>query len=494
MHLVRPASASPLILATNDDGVASAGLLALKRALSLVGEVVVIAPDRDRTGAARSITMSSPLWVEEVALADGSRAFATDGTPVDCVRMGALGLLDRPPDLIVSGVNTGANLGDDITYSGTVAAAFEGIMLDIPAVSVSAEGFCDTYDLEVAAAVATRVAGVFLEAGFPARTLLNVNVPHRSWEELGGIRITTLGKRIYGDQVKLQSRAGRRSFYLIYGDDLSYHDEPDTDFAAVAEGFVSVTPIHFDLTSRDAVGLLSGTPFELGAKPRLPAVAPLTPLPEAVIFDLDGTVVDSVELIVESFRHATVEVLGVELEREQMIANVGKPLVEQMEVLSPDHADQLVRVYREFNHREHDRMLRMYEGMLAVLEGLQARGARMGLVTSKSRPTTEMAFRVTGIRPLLDVVVCAEDTERNKPYPDPIEFCLQRMGAAPDQGVYVGDSPYDLQAAKAAGVRSIGVTWGVFGRDSLEAESPDLVVDSVEDLAMALGVRGLGSV
>ncbi|MBC7293063.1 MAG: hypothetical protein H5T84_02955, partial [Thermoleophilia bacterium] len=124
--LIRLRSARPLIVLTNDDGVRSPGLAVLKQALAPLGEVVIVAPDQNRSGAARSITMHAPLWVEEVVLPDGSLAYSTDGTPVDCVRMAALGLLERAPDLIVSGINLGGNLGDDITYSGTVAAALEG--------------------------------------------------------------------------------------------------------------------------------------------------------------------------------------------------------------------------------------------------------------------------------------------------------------------------------------------------------------------------------
>ncbi|MHB1345397.1 MAG: 5'/3'-nucleotidase SurE, partial [Thermoleophilia bacterium] len=163
-----------MILVTNDDGIDSPGLFELKRALDPLGDVRVIAPDRNRTGAARSITMRAPQWVEEISLPDGSVGYATDGTPVDCVRLAALGLLDRPPHLIVSGVNLSGNLGDDITYSGTVAAAFEGIMLGIPSLAVSADGYREGYDLRVPAHVTRRLVDLILANGFPAETLLNV--------------------------------------------------------------------------------------------------------------------------------------------------------------------------------------------------------------------------------------------------------------------------------------------------------------------------------
>jgi 5'-nucleotidase len=243
---------------TNDDGVDSPGLPVLKAALQPLGEVQIVAPDQNRSGAARSITMRSPLWVEEVELADGSLAYSTDGTPVDCVRMAALGLLDRPPDLIVSGINLGGNLGDDITYSGTVAAALEGIMLDIPAIALSAEDYHPGYDLTVPARMAHRLVSTALAQGFPTKTLLNVNCPDRSWEELGGVRFTTLGKRIYGDKVEYRETKGRRRGYHIYNDDLSYQQEAGSDFEAIAEGWVSVTPLHFDLMSHDALDQLRG--------------------------------------------------------------------------------------------------------------------------------------------------------------------------------------------------------------------------------------------
>ncbi len=503
----------PHILLTNDDGVGSPGLFALKLALDPLAEVTVIAPDQNRTGAARSITMHAPLWVEEVPLPDGTSAFATDGTPVDCVRLGALGLLDRPPDVIFSGINLSGNLGDDITYSGTVAAAFEGIMLDIPAVAVSAEGYHEGYDLSVPADVAAALTRLFLERGFPRRTLLNVNCPDLSLAALGGVRLTTLGKRIYGDKVQLRETEGERKRYLIYGDELSYHQEDGTDFEAIASGCVSVTPIHFDLISREALETLRGWDTDLqqalrgqasasggrpGAWASTPAAPgsrpgghqPLEPRPATVIFDLDGTLVDSVELIVRSFDHAAREVLGLELPRERLIEHVGRPLREQMALLDEERADDLVKAYREYNHREHDRMLRLYPGMAELLLRLRARGAAIGLVTSKSRATTEMAFALTGIDQLLGASVCADETEHHKPRPEPLLRCLELLGAEGGEGaVYVGDAPYDLQAAKAAGVRSVAVTWGVFAEAPLAAQAPDRLVRDVGELATVLGLE-----
>jgi 5'-nucleotidase len=263
--LVAFGSSRPLIVLTNDDGVSSPGLAALKAALDPLGDVHIVAPDQNRSGAARSITMHAPLWVEEVELPDGSIAYSTDGTPVDCVRMATLGLLERKPDLIVSGINLGVNLGDDITYSGTVAAAFEGIMLDIPAVAISSEAYVAGTDFTVPGRVAHRLVSIALEKGFPAKTLLNVNCPDRPWEAIQGAKLTVLGKRVYGDKVEYRETRGNRRGYHIYNDDLGYLHEPGSDFEALAEGWVSITPLHFDLMSHAGLDAICGWDAELNS-------------------------------------------------------------------------------------------------------------------------------------------------------------------------------------------------------------------------------------
>jgi 5'/3'-nucleotidase len=263
------------VLLTNDDGIGATGLHVLRRALLAVPgiDLAVIAPDSNRSATARSITTRSPLWVEEVELEDGTTAHATEGTPVDCVRFAALGLIEFVPELIVSGINHGSNLGDDITYSGTVAAALEGVVLGLPAIAVSQQSaaremdfrFGSEFDFSHAAAFVARVieelAGTAGEAGgrmpLPAGTLLNVNVPAG---EPGGVEVARLGKRIYRDELKLSNDdpgdAGRRR-YWIYGADPGFHDEPGTDLAAVAAGRIAVTPIHFDLTDAAGIDALS---------------------------------------------------------------------------------------------------------------------------------------------------------------------------------------------------------------------------------------------
>jgi pyrophosphatase PpaX len=212
---------------------------------------------------------------------------------------------------------------------------------------------------------------------------------------------------------------------------------------------------------------------------------------DPVVFDLDGTVVDTVELIVESFRYATRAVLDVELPDAVITRGVGQPLMLQMELLSPEHAQELYDVYREYNHRRHDELIRGYEGIPEVLDGLKAAGRRLGLVTSKSRDTTLMAFRAVGLGELFDVVVTASDTEEHKPSPGPLLLCLSRLGASPNGAIYIGDSPVDIEAGAAAGMATAAVAWGVFGREDLLAVAPDYWLHEPKEL-LALCLRGEG--
>jgi 5'-nucleotidase len=248
-----------LILVTNDDGIGAAGLHALRRALAELPEVEVrvIAPHANRSGTARSITTHSPIWVEEIEFDDGSIGFATEGTPVDCVRFADLGLLGGRPGLIVSGINHGSNLGDDITYSGTVAAAFEGLVLGLPAVAVSQQagiggmGYAGRqFAFEAAAAITREIVRRLIEDPLPAGSLLNINCPAG---EVKGIELARLGKRLYNDELKLVEEDEGRRRYEIYGFEPSFEDEPGTDLAAVARGRVAITPIHFELTDHAGI-------------------------------------------------------------------------------------------------------------------------------------------------------------------------------------------------------------------------------------------------
>jgi len=257
------------VLLTNDDGIQAQGLNALRKALLEVPgiDLTVIAPDSNRSATARSITTREPLWVEEIEFQDGSVGYATDGTPVDCVRFAVLGLTESQPELIVSGINHGTNLGDDITYSGTVAAALEGVVLGIPAIAVSQQaigGQMDfvsgvRFDFDTAATFTARLIEELEAVPMPPGTLLNINVPDGNPT---GARACRLGKRIYRDRLELteEDENGRRR-YKIYGHKPGFHEEEGTDFEAIGDGAIAVTPLHFDLT--DTAGVEALAEFDL---------------------------------------------------------------------------------------------------------------------------------------------------------------------------------------------------------------------------------------
>jgi len=260
------------VLLTNDDGIEAEGLQAMRRELAALPgvELEVIAPDGNRSAMGRMITTHRPLWLEEVTFEDGSVGYATDGTPVDCVRFAQLGVIDGfPPDLIVSGINHGSNLGDDVTYSGTVAAALEGVVYDIPAVAVSQQwkagemGYrSGDFDFRVAAGFAAELIEKTISEGLPRETLLNVNCPA---VPPSGVAVTRLGKRIYKDELKPVEHEEKRTRYEIYGYEASFHDEPGTDLSAVDAGRIAVTPLHFDLTDRPGMERLRS--WDLGSLP-----------------------------------------------------------------------------------------------------------------------------------------------------------------------------------------------------------------------------------
>src|SRR5882672_4204306 len=247
---------APLILVTNDDGVHAAGLLALAAALDGLGEVHVVAPDREQSAVGHALTLHRPLRVTQV----GERRFSVNGTPSDCVNLSVLGFLPERPVLVASGVNHGSNLGDDVTYSGTVAAAMEGTLLGVPSIAVS---LVDGGDLDVAARVARLIAMRVLVGGLPAKTLLNVNVPAQPPR---GIRLTRLGHRVYLGKVVEQADPRGRSHYWIGGGEPKWEALDGTDMSAVHEGYVSLTPLHLDLTNHRALMELNDWPAGLSAQ------------------------------------------------------------------------------------------------------------------------------------------------------------------------------------------------------------------------------------
>jgi pyrophosphatase PpaX len=205
---------------------------------------------------------------------------------------------------------------------------------------------------------------------------------------------------------------------------------------------------------------------------------------DPVIFDLDGTVVDTVELIVVSFRHAVRTVLGTDLPDDVILSGVGRPLLAQMEALSHEHAQELVDAYRQHNHRVHDELIREYEGMEA---GGGGRGGppppRLAIVTSKGAFATGLAFESIDLHRFFEVVVTADDSDAHKPSPEPILLALERLGAEAEGAIYIGDSPVDVAAGRAAGVATAAVVWGIFSHDDLVAAGPDFVLHSPAEMA-----------
>ncbi len=241
-----------IILVSNDDGIRSHGILKLASALRRVGRVYVVAPDRERSAAGHSLTLHRPLRVERV----GEGMYAVDGTPTDCISLAVNGIMPSRPDIVVSGINKGANLGEDVTYSGTVSAAMEGTLMGIPSIAVSLAGR-DGFDFKDAARFAVSLARRILKSGLPKDTLLNVNVPQVI--KVKGHRITRQGKRFFSDAVVEKVDPRGKKYYWIGGDMLRWEGGKDTDFHCVhQQGRISITPLHLDLTNYAAMKELQG--------------------------------------------------------------------------------------------------------------------------------------------------------------------------------------------------------------------------------------------
>jgi len=245
------------IMVTNDDGIHAPGIRALASALRALGDVTVVAPDRERSAVGHALTLNSPLRVFE--LHDGF--FAVDGTPTDCVNMGIHSLLPFRPDLVVSGINHGANLGDDVTYSGTVAAAIEATLMGLPAIAVSLATFDRNGYFPEAAQVAVRVARQVIANGLPEDTFLNVNVPNCSAEELNPPLITRQGKRSFVGSIVDKTDPRGRKYYWIGSGEADFNDYEGTDFHAINRNHVSITPLHLDLTNYESMKVISAWDF-----------------------------------------------------------------------------------------------------------------------------------------------------------------------------------------------------------------------------------------
>jgi 5'-nucleotidase len=233
------------ILCTNDDGYLASGIRVLAAAASRLGDVTIVAPDREQSATSNSLTMHHPLRARKA----GDGALVVDGTPTDCVILGVHELLDERPDVVVSGINHGANMGEDVLYSGTVAAAMEATVLGIPAVALSYTGF-DMESLDAWEEVTFRVLKSLIgRDSFPAHTLFSVNFPPIPPDEVKGIRVTSLGQRRYLESITRANDPWGKEYFWIGGGQSEWEGSPDSDFRAVGEGYISVTPLHLDLTS-----------------------------------------------------------------------------------------------------------------------------------------------------------------------------------------------------------------------------------------------------
>jgi len=261
------------ILLTNDDGIDAPGLRALIHALRPLARVSIFAPDHNWSAAGHTKTMHKPLRVDRYMLTLGGdqgeqgaegqvEAYTTTGAPSDCVALALLGVLPELPDLVVSGINQGANLGHDVTYSGTVAAAMEAVISGLPAVAISLDSD-KSQGFDFAAQVAASVVGQVLKRGLPPGTFLNINVPNCHEEEIAGLRITRLGRRVYRDVLVQRHDPRGRPYYWIGGEPPTGHRDEGTDIWAVANRYVSVTPIHLDMTAHDLIPTVGQWDFDI---------------------------------------------------------------------------------------------------------------------------------------------------------------------------------------------------------------------------------------
>ncbi len=238
-----------MILVTNDDGIHSKGIIALAKALQEIGDVYTVAPDVEQSAVAHSLTLHRPLRVEKIK----KNCFAVDGTPADCIHLGVTTVLPKRPRLIVSGINKGGNLGDDIIYSGTVSAAFEGTLLGIPSFAISLVSR-SRFKFDVAARFALRVARRIIERGLPKNTFLNINVPNLNEKEIKSYKITHQGRLIHsGDEVIEKVDPRGRKYYWIGGGQMIFDKGRNTDVEAVSKSHISITPLNLDLTNYSSI-------------------------------------------------------------------------------------------------------------------------------------------------------------------------------------------------------------------------------------------------
>ena len=248
------------ILVTNDDGITAPGLLALAKEMASLGKVTVLAPDRNWSASGHAKTMDRPMRVKEVSILDGIPAFSTDGAPSDCVALAVLGVLHEKIDLVVSGINPNANLGHDVTYSGTVTAAMEAVIWGLPgfAVSVNAPSHAaGGVDFIPAARVARRIVQTVIQQAIPPNIIFNINVPYLAEKEIKGYMITRQGLRVYLDKLVSREDPRGRPYYWIGGEEPTGVPDEGTDFGALSQDYVSITPLHLDMTAYSVIKTLS---------------------------------------------------------------------------------------------------------------------------------------------------------------------------------------------------------------------------------------------
>ncbi|MBO8127230.1 MAG: 5'/3'-nucleotidase SurE [Firmicutes bacterium] len=250
------------VLVTNDDGINAPGIHKLVEGLREVAEVTVVAPDREMSATSHAITVTRPLRVTEYRrFGEGVIAYAVDGTPSDCVKLAVDVFMKKRFDIVVSGINSGPNLGTDVLYSGTVSGAIEGVISGLPAIAISAAGFGD-FNYEGAARFAAKLINLVKHHGLPEDTLLNVNVPEANGAKELPVKVTRLGKRRYTNVFDRRTDPRGREYFWLAGDPQDYHDRPDADTLAVSQGFISVTPLHLDLTSEALLRELNSWDFD----------------------------------------------------------------------------------------------------------------------------------------------------------------------------------------------------------------------------------------
>lgn len=253
--------APPRFLVTNDDGIHARGLSLLAESARALGETVVVAPDRQQSASSHALTMHRPLRATRV----GEDRYVVDGTPTDCVLLAVNDLLDSPPDFVLSGVNHGANMGEDVLYSGTVAAAMEGTILGIPSMAISFVGQRDDNLEGYGVHLRPLLRSLLRREGFPEETFFNVNLPDVPADRVEGVRVTALGRRVYSDSLTQSRDPHGREYYWVGGGKSHWSGREDSDFRAVEAGYVSVTPLHLDLTNFELMERVRSWTLETGA-------------------------------------------------------------------------------------------------------------------------------------------------------------------------------------------------------------------------------------